>query len=223
MAPTSSSRSRGPTSDKSRLSTWLSRVHARKGKEAAPSDTDKNLPVLDEFDSKEVHLGVELAAFAKKKTKKSTSSSSSYGTPSSCRSRSSWSSHASKDYPGSNHHNDTDFPYAYPLPGYPTSPLQEDMAMDPWPDQELTSAVSGIHEDELAMDGSESERQSRQENPNVEPQSMMEDQNHHPSLVEEKDRKLQVCFICQTTNMSLWIGDPDGLPLCIVCGNLYYR
>ncbi|KJA14619.1 hypothetical protein HYPSUDRAFT_49014 [Hypholoma sublateritium FD-334 SS-4] len=39
---------------------------------------------------------------------------------------------------------------------------------------------------------------------------------------EEQRALAASCFICQTTEMSSSMNDPQGRPLCIVCGNLYY-
>jgi len=40
---------------------------------------------------------------------------------------------------------------------------------------------------------------------------------------KEEQQSAVPCFICQTSNMSSSMNDPQGRPLCIVCGNLYYR
>ncbi|KAF8951845.1 hypothetical protein BDZ97DRAFT_1883057 [Flammula alnicola] len=89
---------------------------AGKEKAAEPSDTDESLPVQDDLTE---YLDSTLDNFARKRTrKKSTSSSSSYGTPSSTHSRASGSSASGSNfyYPGANLNNkdSEDFPYAYP-------------------------------------------------------------------------------------------------------------
>lgn len=50
----------------------------------------------------------------------------------------------------------------------------------------------------------------------VEPQSQAHEECElcSDSSRNRQEHRLRSCFICHTTNMSQWIGDPDGLPLC---------